>query len=449
MTDSNVTRRLCEFAEGLKFGSLPQANNKRMKAAILDTLGCIILGSTTKAGRIVIDFVRQLREVHESTVAATSVKTSAPYAALANGTMGHEFDYDDGVSTALGIHPGITIIPAALAVGEREQVSGKDLITALTAGYEFACRIGRAIERAPRCTPVLGGVFGATIAASKLLRSGLEEMVNAVGICGSLVPTRPFEPALGGGMVKDMWGGWSNFFGVMCATLAAKGFAGQTDILEAKAGFYATISGGVYDKHSLFDDLGKEFFWMDGHYFKPYSACRGTHVAADAVFKITKSQKIDPDEVDEILVIGPPIVHEMRGLFTPVSARFSIPYVLSTAIVYGKLSPDAFSQDRLKDKTVAELSKKVRTFVDPNIPDWPHGHGPVEVIVKLRNNKELRARSQEERSLTDEEVVVKFKDNASKILTREQVREIADTVAKLEEVRDIGTVASLFASRGK
>jgi 2-methylcitrate dehydratase PrpD len=414
--------------------------------AILDTLGCIILGSTTHTGKILMDFVKQSGGKKESTIVATRMKTSSPYAALVNGTMGHEFDYDDGVSTALGIHAGISIIPAALAIGEREQVTGKDFITSIVAGYELACRVGRVMELVPHVSTITG-VFGATVASGKLLKLNLDQMINAIGVCGSLSPMRPFDPALKGVMVKELWAGWSNFFGTLCASLAKQGFTGPENILEPDGGFYkVAVHAEKVNGQILTKNLGKEFMWMDGHYFKPYSACRGTHVALDAVLKLTREQKLDNfDQIDEILVMGRPIVSMLKGNFNPISARFSIPYVIAAAIKYCRLSLDEFNEDELRDPTINELAKKVKTFIDPDIPDWPHAHGPVRLLIKFKDGTQLSACSEEDRSLNGKDVIDKFQGNASRVFSKKKVADITNVVNKLETVVDIKSLMAALS----
>jgi 2-methylcitrate dehydratase PrpD len=417
-----------------------------MKMAILDTLGCIILGSTTHAGKILMDLVKQLGEKKESTIVATRIKTSSPYAALVNGAMGHEFDYDDGVSTALGMHPGISIIPAALAIGEREQVTGRDFITSIVAGYELACRVGRAIERVPH-VPTIIASLGATVASGKLLKLNSNKMINAIGICGSLAPMYSFDSALEGVMVKNLGAGWSNFFGMLCVLLAKQGFTGPKNILEPDGAFYkVVIHTGKVNEQVLTKNLGKEFMWMEGHYFKPYSACRGTHVALDAVLKLTKQQKLGNfDQIDEILVMGRPIVSVLKGKFNPISARFSIPYVIATAIKYGRLGIDEFNEDMLKDPTINELAKKVKTFIDPNIPEWPHAHGPVRLVIIFKDGTQLSTYSKEDRSLDEKEVIDKFHDNASRVFNKKKIIDITDIVNKLEMVIDLKSLTAALS----
>src|SRR4030042_1603414 len=290
---SRTTGKLCDFVQNLKFEDIPKTSIERVKLAILDTIGCILLGTKTEAARIVMDYVRKSDKEKESRILGTEIKVSNANAALVNGTMGHEFDYDDGISTALGVHAGITIIPATLAIAESQKRSGKELLTSTVAGYELACRVGRAIERTQHASTLIGA-FGATAASAKLMGADHNQITNALGICGSLSSLRPFDPALKGSMVKDMWAGWANFFGVFCASLAMKGFTAPDDVLDESKGFFkAAVSSGPIDAKALPEELGSRFLWMDGHYFKPYSSCRGTHVTVDAVLSLVQKHKIN------------------------------------------------------------------------------------------------------------------------------------------------------------
>lgn len=437
---SGTTSKLATYVCNLKFEEIPTQCVKRIKLAILDTIGCILLGTSTEAGRAVRKYAEKSDTKLESRILGTNTKVSCINAALVNGTMGHEFDYDDGVSTALGVHAGIMIIPAALAIAEKEKVSGKEFITSVIAGYELSCRVGRAIEKVQHA-PILIGTFGATVASARLMDANCDQLINALGICGSLSPLRPFDPALAGVMVKDMWAGWSNSFGVFCASLAIEGLTGPKDALDPAKGFFkAAAQNENIDTEPLTKGLGKTYLWMDGHYFKPYPSCRGTHVTLDAVLRLVQEHQIDPQKIKQILVLGRPIVCTLKGLFNPISARFSTPYVVAAAIVSGRLTLDEFSKDKLQDPIIAKLASKVKTLTDPNIPEYPHAHGPVEVIITFRDGSTIMSRAIEDRSLNYDEVLNKFRENASRVLNKEKVNRILELSKNLEKLENVETL---------
>lgn len=432
-----TTRKLCKFVQSLKFEDIPKASIERMKLAILDTIGCILLGTKTEAAQIIIDYVRKQDREKESRILGTEIKASAANAALVNGTMGHEFDYDDGISTALGVHAGITIIPAALAIAESQKKNGKELLTSTVAGYELACRVGRAIERTQHAS-TLTGVFGATAASAKLMGADQNQISNALGMCGSLSNLRPFDPALKGSMVKDMWAGWTNFFGVFCASLAMRGFTAPDDVLDESKGFFkAAVSSGSVDAKALTGELGSRFLWTDGHYFKPYSSCRGTHVTLDAVLDLVRKHRVDHEKIAEILITGRPIVCALKGALMPISARFSTPYVVAAAIVCGRLTLDEFAPDRLKDPRIKRLACKVKTLVDPDIPDYPHAHGPVDVLIRFDDGTTLVSRATVDRSLDEDGVLTKFRENASRVLERNRVDRLVQRMKRLDELQNV------------
>ncbi len=434
---SGITSKLAAYVCDLKFEDIPAPCVERIKYAILDTVGCIILGTSTEAGRAVCRYVEKSGTKLESKILGTNKKASCINAALVNGTMGHEFDYDDGVSPALGLHAGITIIPAALATAEKQKANGKEFITAVVAGYELSSRIGRAIEKTQHA-PILIGTFGATAASAKLMGATLDQMINALGICSALSPLRPFEPALAGVMVKDIWAGWSNYFGAFCASLAVEGLTGPKDAIDPSKGFFkAAAQDENIDVQQLKKDLGTTYLWMDGHYFKPYPSCRGTHVTLDAVLKLVREHKIDPSEIKKIFVTGRPIVSKLKGLFNPISARFSTPYAVAAAVVDGQLTLDEFSKAKLQEPIIVELASKVETLVDPSIPEYPHAHGPVEVIIIFHDGTIISSRATEERSLNYDQVISKFQENASRTLNKEKVNLIVGLSKNLENLENI------------
>lgn len=446
---SPIAKTLCKFVVETKFDDLPSSALRRMKSAILDTVGCIIFGSTTTSAKVCMDFVKPLDGKKEATVIGTNMKTSCLYATLINGTMGHRLDFDDGITG--NPHAGITIIPAALAIAERERSNGKDLLTATNLGYELMVRITRSMGEGSKLALHSNcfGALGAAAATGKLLEFDLEEMTNAIGICGALIPAFPFEPFVGGAMIKDFYGGWPGFIGIMSALLAQQGMTGLDNILEARRGFYQVFSGGDFDKSLILGELGNEFVWMKGHYIKRYSACRNNHVAVDCILKLAKEHKIRPEDVEEILVLGRKGCDEMRGGIAPkndIAARASINYTVAAAIICGHLGVDAFDRKMLSDPRVIGLSRKVRVFIDPTIPGFPHKHGPVEIFVKFRSGKPISARIEDDSSLTEEETVTKFENLSSRVFPAKQTRSIVKIVNSLETVDNIGQLTDLLRS---
>ena len=180
----NVTRKLAEFIAETNFKDLPSEAIAQAKRCILDLTGVSLLGSTLKHSRILARFVRDLRGGGHSSIIGYPFKTSPPYAGLVNGAIGHALQMDDGEKNSEA-HIGTEVIPAALAIAEPEGAGGKDLLVATVLGYEAAIRIGAAVNPSHHNRgfspngPI--GVFGAAVAAGKILGLNEDQMADAIG----------------------------------------------------------------------------------------------------------------------------------------------------------------------------------------------------------------------------------------------------------------------------
>ncbi len=441
-----ITSALSNFVYEIQYEDLPKEYINQTKLAILDTLGCIILGSKNSSAMSCIKLVEKIGGMEEASIFGTSLKTNSMYASLVNGTMGHRYDYDDGISGAP--HPGITIIPAALALAELKKTDGKTLITAINAGYELTIRVTKAMEEGGRLSLHSNcfGALGAAVASSKILGFNLKQIQNTVGICGAIIPAFPFEPFIGGAMVKDLYGGWPAFVGIFSALLAQHGLTGLNNIFEAKRGFYQVFAKQGFDQSVILSELGSKFTWMAGHYFKPYSSCRGTHVAIDAALKLF-NDGIDSEMIKDVIVVGRPETFEMRGGPKPkndIQARVSIQYTVAAALILGHVDVDAFDERNLRNLKITNLAKKIRTYVDPSIPSKPHRHGPIRIFIKMKDGKMISSFADEDRSLSDEKTIEKYKNLTSRVLSQDKVEKSIEVVQNLEKVTNIMTLVELL-----
>ena len=167
-----ITRRLAEFAANIRFEDLPAATAGTAKRQFLDGLGCLIAGTASGPGNCAADMVRGLGGNPQATIFADGTRSSVCHAAFVNGITLYSVGLNDYLEGA-GAHPGASVIPTLLAVGEWRRSSGRDLLAAMAAGYDVIDRIGRAImpihrERGFHPTGTCG-TFGAAAAAGRLL----------------------------------------------------------------------------------------------------------------------------------------------------------------------------------------------------------------------------------------------------------------------------------------
>jgi 2-methylcitrate dehydratase PrpD len=231
-----ATQHLAKFIAETTYPDLPEAVTNHIKRCILDWLGAALAGTVEPASQAIVQIVKDLGGSGESTVIGASFRSCCVNAALANGVTGHAAELDD-IHEASVIHPGAPVIPAALAVSERTEASGEELIVAVAVGYETGIRIAKAVMPShyeywhPTGTC---GTFGAAAAAGRLLRLDEGTMLHALGVAGTEA-SGLIESF--GTMGKPFNAGRAARDGVTAALLAERGFTGPTSILDAAKGY--------------------------------------------------------------------------------------------------------------------------------------------------------------------------------------------------------------------
>jgi len=334
------------------------------KLCILDWLGAALARRASPVAKVIAALVKGFEGVDKATVIGTSLKAHPAIAALANGVMGHAVEMDDIHREAL-IHPAASVVPAALAVAEHEDVHGRDLIEAVVLGYEVEIRLGMAVNPSHYeywHTTSTCGTFGAAVAAGKLLGLDEKRMAYALGIAGTSA-TGLIE--VFGTMSKPYNAGRAAMDGVLAAVLAKEGLTSSTAILESPKGFLRATSKR-YDTDEIFDGLGVRFE-VKNNIFKVHASCGHTHGAIDAVLEIVKRYGLGPSEVREILAGTYPIAVEVVGKNyeprTPEESKFSLPYCVAVAMLHGRASLEKF--EALTSKAVSrERTKKIAEAVE-------------------------------------------------------------------------------------
>jgi 2-methylcitrate dehydratase PrpD len=265
----------------------------------------------------------------------------------------------DDVHNETQSHPGVAVIPAALAVAEElEGVSGRDLISAIVAGYEVMGRVGRAVMPDSYKywhTTGTAGTFGAAAAAGKLLGLDHEQMVFCFGSAGTQAAGL-FEFLRDGTNSKTLHAGKAAFNGVLSAELSKEGFTAAYKILEGEKGFLKAMSKEL-KPHLLTDNPGKTLV-MDVNSFKPYACCRWCHPAIGAALKIFAEHRIDHIEVESIHIRTGDralAVVDNKDPQTEYGCKFSIQYCVVAALLWGSVGIDDFTEKKMHDAIVRSL----------------------------------------------------------------------------------------------
>jgi 2-methylcitrate dehydratase PrpD len=264
-----ISQKQAAFLANLSFDDISESALESCKIVILDTFGVALGGSQAQHSRSAAAFAHDYSERKEATVFAYDGKTDCLKAAFANGVMAHAIDFDDDYEPG-AVHVACAVIPAAFALAESRGESGKSLITAVTAGYEIACRAAGALalkeERAGyHVTGAVGG-FGSAAACGKLLKLEEDQLVNALGIAGDQA-CGLLQYHFDGSMLKHLHGGKAAQNGLFSALLAERGFSGSPEIYEGGYGFYNVLFGGEYKASELTDDLGRTISLVPQHPF--------------------------------------------------------------------------------------------------------------------------------------------------------------------------------------
>jgi 2-methylcitrate dehydratase PrpD len=444
----DITRNLASFVTETTFSKLPKEIVDRAKLCVLDWLGAALAGSKEAPARIVKAVVEKIGGRAESSIIGTSLKTSCVNAALANGIIGHAAELDD-VHQAAIIHPAAPVLPAALAIAERNGADGRGLIAAVVLGYEVEIRIGTAINPSHYefwHTTGTCGTFGAATAAGKLLGLDQEGMTHALGIAGA---TAAGLVEAFGTMSKPLNAGRAAMDGVLAAILAKEGFTGSTKILEAEGG-YLKATSKEFDPGKIIENLGGRFE-IANNIFKRHASCGHTHAALDAVLEVVKKYDVKAGDVSEVLVGTYPIAVNIVGKVyepkTSSEAKFSLPYCVAAALVYGRVGLGEFSDEKLSDPEMREVSRRVKVYVSQRFTD--SRLGCAEVKIRTRDGKEYHhyvsaPKGYPENPITTRELEEKFKILASPVLSKDRIEKILSTVKALEEVDEVGKLISLL-----
>jgi 2-methylcitrate dehydratase PrpD len=260
-------RRLSAYIAAAADSPLPAAVLEKTKQHVLDTLAAMVSGSRLLPGRKAIEYVRALGGSREATVIATSIVTSAVNAALANGMLAHADETDDSHAPSL-THPGCGIVPAALAVAERQRQSGTAFLRAVALGYDVGCRLTQSLDAHEfrehgHSTHSFGPTFGAAAAAASLACLGERQVRHllsfaaqqASGISCWMRDREHVEKAFD-------FGGMPARNGVAAATMVAHGFTGVEDVFSGERGFFVAY-GRKPDPSELTRGLGAVYEIMN------------------------------------------------------------------------------------------------------------------------------------------------------------------------------------------
>ncbi|HVV21812.1 MAG TPA: MmgE/PrpD family protein [Pseudonocardiaceae bacterium] len=450
-TAATLSGRIANWVNSLHYDDLPADVVDRAKLLILDQFGLQLRGAALPNVQPVLALADRQPVGVEATLAHSGARGSASLAAWVNGTLGHSAEYDD--AHPLAWHTTAAVIPAALALAEREGASGQDLITAVVAGIQVMGLLGAALPTMVSTgwhgSKVLG-VFGAAAAAGRILGLRADELVNVFGIAGSDA-SGVMEYDQSGGEVKRLHAGSASRSGLEAAELAALGFTGPSTIIEGPRGLLRMFGDGgdvaaldaVWDRWLVRDTILR---------FHPAVALH--HAPLDVIHALRDEHGIAARDVARIRVgvVDFAVAHgaSITRPADAISAQFSLAFSIGLQFVTGQNAPeDYFDPARWTDPAVLAVGDLVEPYPMP-IPDGDPMFS-TRVDIELTDGTAHGAyqagfRGHPSRPATRADVEAKFRDNVGGLVAPERADALIAVVDGLETEKSVSAATELFGT---
>jgi 2-methylcitrate dehydratase PrpD len=444
----DIINQLAKNVSEIKYEDLPQEAIADTKRKMLDTLGVLIAGASDCQREV--NLVKDWGGKEESTIFIDGGKVPAANAAWVNSIMAQALDFDDAMVGAL--HISASTVPTALAVSEvKGGISGKEFITAITAGADLAARIHLASQNYGFHTTGTIMVFGTAAIAARLFGLDMDGIMNALGIA-FIRAAGSHQVAADKVLALRLIQGFVSRSGIEAAILAKQGFTGVRNILQGKFGFFPLFSRDEGNLDVLTDQLGQRFEGCKA-FIKKYPSCGTTHPATEAALQLERETNIDLSEIRKITVGVSEFVYNISGHpfhlgdNPRVEAQFSLRYTVANALVRKSSLLKHFTEPYIRHPQIAEMVDKVypviatkgedlSTYVEIEMEDH-------RKYYKFIDHKETFL----DHPLNDEEVREKFRNcvtmtSCSKI--EANVGRIMDMVDRIEEVGDVSELVNLL-----
>jgi 2-methylcitrate dehydratase PrpD len=444
------------------YDDLPADVVAASKAAILDTLGCLLAGTATQEIDAIVSLVAERGGRASSTVIGRQLKVPAEAAVLANAAAIHQYDFDDTHDIAVCHPTSASLIPALALAEQRGNVSGRALLTAVALSNDITSRVALAIEgrltdypwfRAP-----VVGLFGATAAASKILGATEEQHLEALGLTLPMIGGTLSSLQHGGSSVRAIRDGMAYRNGVLAAELALRGVRGDRQVFDGPYGFYHAFFRGEYRRDTLVGGLG-ESYETTRVSLKPWPAIRHLHRVLSCVTDLMSEHGLRFDDIAEVLVhVGQINLDRCRPVALGAIPQqrmdllSNLPFAVGAVIRHGGIPLAIYRDGALADAVIRTAMPKVRWTYDERMNGtWTFE--PAAVRIRTTDGRELCkerkiSKGHPDDPMTTGEREAKFRDcasAASQPLTETRMTEVIAMVARLDELDDVSGLTRLLA----
>lgn len=443
MAATDITGQLARYMVEARTRKLPPEVALQTRHRILDTLAAMVSGAHMKPGEMAIRYAQAQGGVEEASVVTTDIRTTAVNAALANGMFAHADETDD-FEPVTKAHPGSHVVPAALAMGEREGSSGLALLNAVTLGYDLCCRLLYALgpdlvrgsHRSAEGTSSTFGAVGAAAALARLDEKGMRHALSYAaqqisGVWSWVRDAEHVEKAFD-------FSGMGARNGVTAAIMAQMGFSGVWDVLDGEHNALSALSSDPRPEEMV-AGLGSRYFVTETA-IKPYSVGYPIQSPLDAFLRLQREHKLNPGNVERIVVRlpedGARIVNDRS--MPDVNCQ----HIIAVALVSGTVSfEDSHSYKRMKEPAVLAAKARVQLIADKELMDRAAPRsGKVEVTLKdgrTVSHFTRHAPGTKENPMDTEAVNAKARLLMAPVLGAEKTEGLIRQINALEKVKNV------------
>jgi 2-methylcitrate dehydratase PrpD len=446
----DLTGRLARYMAAARERPLPDRVALAAKHRLLDTLSAIVSGARLRPGEVAIDYARTLGGTPEASIATTDLLTTAVNAALTNAMFAHADETDD-FHPYTKAHPGCAVVPAALAMGEREAATGSDVLRAIVLGYDCCCRLLMGLEPAlvranNRSAEGYSSTFGAAAAAASIagfdetrMRYAISYAVQQVsGVWSWARDVEHIEKAFD-------FSGMGARNGVAAATMIQAGFTGVVDALDGEQNFIDALSSEPAPEE-LVAGLGERYY-VEETAIKTYPVGYPIQSPLAALFELRDELGLSAADVEHMIVRLP--ADGARIVDGRSMPDVNVQHIMAVALVDGQIDfENSHSFERMADPAVVELKQRIELIADESlvVVDAPRS-GYVE--VRLRDGRSgsrfvSHAPGTPENPLDTAGVSAKARSLMAPVLGAERTARLIDAVVDLESLDDIRALRPLW-----
>jgi 2-methylcitrate dehydratase len=452
----SLAERLAAYAQSLRYEDLDNDTVERVKALVVDTVGCGLGAWDENPVRICREIA--LTVAGPSTIIGTNRRTTADLAAFANGAAFRYLDFNDTYVGRVAVHPSDTIA-ACLAVAEAEHSRAEELITAIVIAYEVNCRLVDAFDISTRgWDPPVFGLPAIALATGKLMKLDLEQLTQAVNLAiNDHIPMGQTRV----GALSDWKGIAAAEAGrnaVFAARLARAGLTGPAPIFEGRSGFFQQVAGSANVDVDAFGGRGAQFR-IHKCSLKPYpAAVIYTQTAIVAAIEVAKEVG-SLDRISAIEIATTRRGYERTGSEpekwspkTRETADHSLPYITARAMFDGDITNESFAPQKFRDPAVLAFMQKIKVLEEPALTARGESAVPTRVTATLMDGRQIirevdYAPGFAERPMNRAELERKFGGNVDKRWPREQTAAVLHAMWALERTNDISALLGQLASK--